>query len=467
MVFYMKKNDIIKLDIIDMTAEGNGVGKTESGMTAFVPLTAPGDVVASRITKINKRYAYGIIDEIIIPSQDRTESGCGAFNKCGGCAFRHINYAAELKIKDKLVKDAFSRIGGFRGLNFEEICGAEHTGRYRNKAQYPVGVSDGRAECGFYSKRSHRIIPAEDCKISPKIFSDISRFIIGYVNERGIRVYDETAVSDGISRNGGLRHIYLRRGHYSSEIMVCLVSSEKNDLFEPLAKRLAEEFPEITSVVLNINPKNTNVILGDKSVTLYGKAFISDSIGGIKAKLSPMSFYQVNTAQAERLYECVKEYALMTGAETVLDLYCGAGLIGIFIADKAKEVIGAEIVREAIENAKENAADNGVKNIRFISGDAGMAAKTLLESGISLDVIITDPPRRGLDALALDSIVKLSPQRIVMVSCNPATAARDAAFLAGNGYEIKRIRAYDLFPRTGHVECVLLMEKVLTKFLPL
>lgn len=451
----IKKNDFRTLEITGMTAEGNGVGRTEDGMAVFVPLTAVGDVISCKIVKVAKSYCYGIIDKLITPSPDRTESNCPVSAKCGGCTFRHISYEAELAVKDKLVRDAFERLGGFKDIHFEEICGGE-TEFYRNKAQYPVAEQDGKAVCGFYSKRSHRVVPYCGCTLQPEIFGKLAQFCLDYVNEKKIPAYNEETGS------GVLRHIYIRRGFHSGEIMLCFVV--KNDkyktLFADLGALAADKFDGVKSVVMNINPKNTNVIMGDKNVTLWGSDEICDTLCGKKIALSPMSFYQVNTAQAEKLYRCGMDYAELTGGETVLDLYCGAGTIGLSFSDKAGKIIGCEIIPEAVENAKLNAEANGVANAEFYCGDAGKLAEKLANENIKPDVVVIDPPRKGCDELTLDSIVRMAPKRIVMISCNPATAARDAKYLAEKGYSPKKVRAFDLFPRTSHVETVVLLSKL-------
>ena len=431
-----------------MTAEGNGVGRAD-GIAVFVPHTAVGDLISCKIVKLAKSYAYGIIDRIISPSPDRVESNCGVSAKCGGCTFRHISYSAELEIKDKLVRDAFLRIGGFDHIEFEEICGGEPD-FYRNKAQYPVAEENGKAVCGFYSKRSHRVVPFVRCRLQPEVFGEIAGFCLDFANSRKIPAYNEETGS------GILRHIYIRRGFHSGEIMLCLVVKNESRAkeFSELADEARKRFPHISSVIMNVNPRNTNVILGEKNITLAGNGEISDILCGKKITLSPMSFYQVNTAQAERLYNCAMEYAGLSGKETVLDLYCGAGTIGLAFSDRAGKIIGCEIVPEAVENAKRNAEANGVKNAEFYCGDSGMLAKKLADQGTVPHVAVIDPPRKGCDPLTLDSLVRMFPERIVMISCNPATAARDAKYLSERGYRIDRARAFDLFPRTGHVECV-------------
>lgn len=451
----MKKNEIINLEITGMTAEGNGVGRSGDGMAVFVPLTAVGDVISCKIVKVTKSLAYGIIDRIITPSPDRAESGCPVSAKCGGCTFRHMTYSAELAIKDKLVRDAFLRLGGFDSIPFETICGGDED-FYRNKAQYPVAEQDGKLICGFYSKRSHRVVPFTDCRLQPKIFGEITEECLRLANEKNIPAYNEE------SGSGVLRHIYIRRGFHSGEVMVCFVAKNKSRQidFSDIAKKLSDKFGDIKSVIMNINPKNTNVIMGTENTVLFGSSEITDILCGKKITLSPMSFYQVNTAQAERLYRQGMEYAELTGSETVLDLYCGAGTIGLAFSDKAKKVIGCEIVPEAIENAKKNAELNGVKNAEFYCGDAGELSQKLADEGIVPDIAVIDPPRKGCDKLTLDSLVRMSPKRIVMISCNPATAARDAKYLSENGYEAQKARAFDLFPRTGHVETLVLMSRV-------
>lgn len=449
----MKKNEIYTVEITGMTAEGNGVGRAE-GMAVFVPRTAPGDVIECRIVKTAKNYCYGITDRIITPSESRRESDCPVSDKCGGCTFRHIEYPAELEIKDKFVRDAFLRLGGYDNIPFENICGGEEN-FYRNKAQYPVSEIDGKAVCGFYSRRSHRVVPFTECRLQPEIFGKIAGFCLDFINREKIPAYNET------SQSGIIRHIYIRRGFHSGEIMLCIVAKDKSRIKDltRLAETAVRKFPDIGSVILNINPRNTNVILGEKNLTLAGKDGITDILCGKKITLSPMSFYQVNTAQAEKLYFQAMEYAGLTGNETVLDLYCGAGTIGLAFSDRAKKIIGCEIVPEAVENARKNAEINGVENAEFFCGDAGELAEKLADEGTAPDIAVIDPPRKGCGTLTLDSLARMSPGKIVMISCDPATAARDVKYLAGKGYSPVKARAFDLFPRTGHVECVILLEK--------
>lgn len=449
----MQKNEIYTVKIEDLTAEGNGVCHID-GMAVFVPETAVGDELKVRIVKVLKNYAFGIIEEIIVPSADRVEPDCIYHRQCGGCTFRHISYEKELELKAKIVKDAFERIGRLSPEFLPAIGCADRT-RYRNKAQYPVAADkDGRLICGFYAKRSHRIVPVEDCLLQPEIFKKAAGIILTYAQEKKISAYSEESAA------GLLRHIYLRKGHYSGEMMVCIVvrKSIEREL-RGLVKRLTEELSCVKSIVMNINPKQTNVILGKKNVTLWGSDTIKDTMCGNEISISPLSFYQVNTPQAERLYGIAKEFASLTGSERILDLYCGAGTIGLSMADKAGDVLGVEVIPEAIENAKENARRNGIENAKFLCGDAGEIAKKLADENMLPDVIVADPPRKGCDMQTIEAICKMSPKRVVMVSCNPATAARDCALLSNRHYKVEKVQPVDLFPGTGHVECVVLMSR--------
>lgn len=449
----VNKNQVISLKITGMTAEGSGVGRHD-GMAVFVPQTAIGDTAEVRIVKLLKSYAFGIVQRIEEPSADRTDADCAVFSQCGGCVFRHISYQAELRIKDGFVRDAFTRIGGL-SAEFEPILGCEDITEYRNKAQYPVGKTNGEAVCGFYASRSHRIVPSSGCALQPALFSQIVSDIMTYVRDKNIKPYDEK------TGKGLLRHIYLRRGAHSGQVQVCLVITKTSEaVFAELTNTLSQKYNSIKSIVLNINDKKTNVILGQKCVTLYGSDTIADTMCGIELSLSPLSFYQVNTVQAEKLYGIAGEYAKLSGKETLLDLYCGIGTIGLSLASQAKEIIGVESVKQAVLNARENAKRNGITNARFIHADATQAAQQLLQEGVSPDVVVLDPPRKGCDKSALDAVASMSPSRIVMVSCNPATAARDCAILDAAGYSTVRARAVDLFPRTGHVETVVLMSRV-------
>lgn len=442
----MKKNETVRIEITGMTNEGNGVGKYEE-MAVFVPETAVGDIIDCKITKVLKSYAFGIVDRIITASEDRKESDCPVSKKCGGCSFRHISYDAELRIKDNFVRDAFKRIGKL-DVPFEDIKGCDSQNYYRNKAQYPVADDNGKAVCGFYAKRSHRVIPYTHCLLQPEVFGEIVDYVMKRVNELKIKPYDE------INCRGLLRHIYIRKGFHTDEIMVCFVVTSWKTGLETVADELISKFPDVKSVVLNKNDRNTNVIMGKEIRTIAGQQTICDIMCGNRIQLSPLSFYQVNTEAAEHLYSIAKEYAELTGKEKVLDLYCGAGTIGLSFADKAKSVTGVEIISQAVENAKINAELNKIKNAEFYCGDAGEMAQRFAENGESPDVIVVDPPRKGCDEGTLDAIVKMLPYKVVMISCNPATAARDCAILKEKGYTPVKARAVDMFPGTTHVECV-------------
>ncbi len=447
----MKKNEIITLEITDITSEGNGVGRYEN-IAVFVPETAVGDVIKAKIVKVLKSYCFGIVQEIITPSVDRITSDCPYFPKCGGCSFRHISYESEAKLKEKFVYDAFTRIGKIQ-TEYMPILACENLDRYRNKAQYPVGKDNEKNICGFYAKRSHRIINGTDCKLLPESFSEIAEFIINFTNENNIPAYDE------ITRKGLIRHIFIRQGYHSKEIMICFVVTRKS-YFNNICEELVKKFPNIKSIVMNINPDNTNVILGKKTVVLWGESNISDVMCGNIVDIASESFYQVNTQQAEKLYRQAKEFSELTGQETLIDLYCGAGTIGLSMADQVKKLIGAEIVPQAVENAKKNAERNGIENAEFICGDAGKTATELLSRGVQPDIVVLDPPRKGCDSATLDAVTEMNPKKIVMISCNPSTAARDTKILVEKGYRVNKVRAVDLFPRTGHVECVVLMSRV-------
>ncbi len=444
----MNKNDIIELEITDLTNEGSGVGRYD-GMAVFVPKTAAGDIISCRIVKVLKNYCFGKIEEIIKPSADRIENDCPAFGRCGGCVFRHINYSAELRAKEKFVRDAFERIGGL-SPEFLPICGSENVSGYRNKLQMPLAKIDGEIVSGFFSERTHKVIPVEKCELQPEVFSKIIGFIKLKLKEFGISIYNEE------KHTGAVRHIFLRKGHYSGEICVTLVARKNVPEFKKLAREISDKFPEVTGVVLNINPDKTNVILGEREVTLFGRAEIHDKMCGVDVEISPRSFYQVNTKAAENLYAHAAVFAEPDG-KILLDLYCGAGTIGLSMADKAKRVFGAEIVPEAVENAKRIAVN--YPNAEFICADAGEAAKEFKNRGIKPDVILLDPPRKGCDENTLRECAGMRPERIVMISCNPATAARDCKLLSELGYETEKVRAFDLFPRTKHVECIMWIQR--------
>lgn len=448
-----EKNKIYTTEITGLTSEGSGVCRVDN-MAVFVPQTAVGDIAEIKIVKVLSHYAFGIVNRIITPSSDRAVRECDVYGKCGGCVFRHISYEAECRAKNKIVKDAFTRIGGL-SPHFDDFISAENPENYRNKAQYPLAVTDGKAVCGFYAQRSHRVIPLTLCSLQPVIFSVILNAVLEYINEKKLSVYDEK------TGTGILRHIYIRKGHYSNEIMVCIVARKNisRQLFS-LCRKLTGLFQDIKSIVLNINPDKTNVILGSECITLWGSPEITDIMCGNKIKISPLSFYQVNTFQAEKLYRKTLEYANPSADDVIADLYCGAGTIGLSMAQFAKKIIGIEIIPDAVKNAKQNALQNNISNAEFYCGDAGEVFNKLNKNGCNPNIIIIDPPRKGCSEDTLTTIVSASPQKIVMISCNPATASRDAKFLAENNYSINKICGADLFPGTKHVECVVLMSRM-------
>lgn len=448
----LEKNKVYPAEITGITSEGSGVCRIEE-MAVFVPDSAVGDKLEVRIVKVLKSYAFGIIDSISDPSPDRIQPSCPHYKKCGGCVFRHMTYEAECGVKNGIVRDAFRRLGGIE-LDTDPFISADSTDRYRNKAQYPLAVQDGRAVCGFYAPRSHRVIPIEDCPLQPEKFADIIRISLEYINSHKLPVYDEK------SHTGILRHIYIRQGAHSGQLMVCFVVRKDNSRqLQKLANILSREVEGVCSVVMNINPDKTNVILGDKWVTLSGNSEITDTMCGNRILISPPSFYQVNTVQAEKLYAKALEYAAPGAGDVIADLYCGVGTIGLSMADKAGKIIGIEIVPEAIENAKRNAQLNGISKADFYCGDAGEVFGKLRAEGCSPDIILLDPPRKGCSEQTLETVVSAAPEKIVMISCNPATAARDAKWLGEHGYAAEKLCGADLFPRTRHVECVVLMSR--------
>ena len=453
----LQKNQILTLRIERLSSDGSGVAHSADGETVFVPGTAPGDEARVRIVKDCGRYAFGILDELLTPSPDRIPVDCPVAGPCGGCSLRHLDYAAELRAKQESVLDAFRRIGGLE-VPVLDILPSPEVDRYRNKVQFPVGVDKNGAPCiGFYAGRTHRIVPCPDCKLQPGVLNEIGNALCAFFAQQGIRPYDEQ------SGKGLVRHIFLRRGAHSGQIMVCLVCTRvKLPHAEQLCTALREQFPAISTILLNVNAKNTNVILGGENHILYGPGYIEDTLCGVPVRLGPLSFYQVNTLAAERLYGVAAQYAQLTPDDALLDFYCGMGTIGLSMADQCRELIGVEIVPEAIESAKANAARMGetvAAKSRFFCADAGQAATQLAAEGLHPDIVMLDPPRKGCDEATLSAVVRMAPRRVVYVSCNPATAARDAAWLEMNGYHAEKVQPVDLFPRTKHVECVIALSK--------
>lgn len=443
----LQKNKIYRTEFTGHTAEGAAVAKI-NGMTVFVSGGAVGDQCDVKIIKVGKKLAFGKIEKIIIPSKHRIKPVCVHAGKCGGCSYQHITYEEELNAKKQKVADALSRIGGFKNLDVK-ITGADEITHYRNKAQFPVGEQDGVPYTGFYRPRSHDIVRADKCFIVKEIANDIAKCICDWMEKFKIPAYDES------KKKGLIRHIYIRTGEISKEVQVCLITANnKIPNKEELINNLTTSFEQITSIVQNINKRTDNVILGDKTITLWGDDYLQDTLCSNVFKLSPHAFYQVNHAQTEKLYGFALEYANLTGKETVIDLYCGAGTITLALSSHAKNIIGVEIVPEAIENAKENAMINGVDNTEFICADAAQAALMLVKRGIKPDVLTVDPPRKGLSEQTIEAILQMNPERIVYISCDPATLARDCKLLCDNSYKIDKVMAVDLFPRTYHIETV-------------
>lgn len=448
----LNKNDIINLKIIDLSTEGFGVGKHE-GMTVFVPLTAIGDEVSAKIIKVMKSYAYGKMEELIVTSADRVQNDCPAFSKCGGCSYRHIDYKKELEIKANQVVENIRRIGTIE-LAIDKIIPSEKINRYRNKAQYPVRYDiDGKIIAGFFARNSHRVVLCDDCMLQPEIFSKIVDFIVEYMTANKIQPYIEE------TGKGLIRHIFLRQSRLSGEIMLCLViNSNSTSKVEDLVIKVALEFLEIKTATINHNTMKNNVILGEKTSNIFGDGFIIDELCGLNFKISPPSFFQVNNESATLIYNIVKDYAGLTGNETLFDLYCGAGTIGLTLAEKAKKVIGVEIVKEAIEDAIYNAKINKIENCEFFCGDAGLITAKLKKEGVTADIIVLDPPRKGLNEELINLCIDMQPKKVVMVSCNSSTLARDLKLFKQGGYEAKKLSVVDMFPRTPHVECCVLIE---------
>ena len=434
----LRKNQIIPLTITAMSAEGNGIGRysenDDRGIAVFVPFTAVGDEISCRIVKVQKNLAYGKVEAIVCASNQRlSECDCPVFGKCGGCVYRHITYEEELRCKWQRVADALQRIGGL-DIQPQPIVPCDHPDRYRNKAQYPVATGEHRPLIGLYAMRSHRVIEQHDCLLQPKTFATVLDVVTKWAKVNRVAIYDEA------TGTGVLRHIYIRQGEKSGECMVCLVcTSGKLPHTDALVTALREAVPSIISVMVNLNAEDTNVVLGDTCYPLYGTPYITDTLCGLTFRLSPLSFYQVNRTQAERLYGLAADAAALTGDETLLDLYCGTGTIGLSMAHRVRELVGVEVVAAAVEDAVRNAQENGITNARFFAADAGDAAKRLVAEHLHPDVVIIDPPRKGCDTAVIETIVQMAPERVVYVSCDPATLARDLKKFEELGYETQTV----------------------------
>ncbi|MGN7312077.1 23S rRNA (uracil(1939)-C(5))-methyltransferase RlmD [Alkalicoccobacillus gibsonii] len=448
----VQKNQTLDVTITDLSHQGAGVAKHE-GYTLFIPKALPGETCEVKVTKTSKGYGFARLMQIHTPSPDRTDAPCPIYDQCGGCQLQHMTYAGQLRYKQKQVQDALERLGGITDVPVLPTLGMDEPWRYRNKSQVPVGERDGEVISGFYQERSHRIVDMEECIIQNKHNDEIVQKVKELANQYGIRGYDED------KHRGTLRHVVVRYGRQSGELMVVFVT---RDEALPNKKNLIEEirsaFPSVKSIVQNINPKRTNVIFGDKTKVLWGEEYIYDSIGDIKFAISARSFYQVNPEQTKVLYDKTLEYANLTGSETVIDAYCGIGTISLFLAQQAKHVYGVEIVPEAISDAKRNAELNGFTNTDFAVGEAENVIPWWAAQGIRPDVMVVDPPRKGCDEKLLNTMLQMKPERIVYVSCNPATLARDLKVLEEGGYKTKKVQPVDMFPQSTHVECVVEME---------
>ena len=461
-----QKNDRVTVTIEDVGMDGEGIGKVD-GFTLFIKDAVIGDVVEAKIMKAKKNYAYARLEKVVTPSPFRVEPLCEFARVCGGCQIQAVDYAEQLRFKERKVFHDLVRIGGFDKAYVESvmepIVGMEEPFYYRNKAQYPVGTNkEGKLVAGFYAGRTHSIIANTDCKLGVTANQKILEAVLQFMEDNHIPAYDETM------HKGLVRHVLIRCGFTTKEVMVCLVINGKSF---PKAKELVDRLLalsledesagwKITSICTSSNTKDTNVIMGDSFDVLYGNGYITDYIGDVAFRISPLSFYQVNPVQTKKLYELALEYANLNGGETVWDLYCGIGTISLFLAKSAGMVHGVEIIPQAIDNAKENAKLNNISNAKFYVGKAEEVLPEKYEKEqIKADVIVVDPPRKGCDEKCLNTMVKMKPERIVYVSCDPATLARDLKYLCSNGYELKRVRAVDQFPHSVHVECVTLLQR--------
>lgn len=450
-----RKNDLVTLEIEDCGIDGEGIGKAD-GFTVFVKDAVIGDTVTAKIIKAKKNYGYGRLMEVLKPSPYRVEPKCEFARQCGGCQLQALSYDQQLVFKTNKVKGHLERIGGFTDIPMEPIIGMDELFHYRNKAQFPVGRNkEGKIVTGFYAGRTHNIIENRDCALGVAENKEVLDRVIAHMEKYGIEPYNEA------TGKGLVRHVLIRYGYFTKEVMVCLIlNGNKIPKEEQLVKSLCE-IPGMTSITINVNKKHSNVILGEEIRLLWGQEYITDRIGDISYQISPLSFYQVNPMQTQKLYAKALEYADLHGEETVWDLYCGIGTISLFLAQKAKFVRGVEIVPAAIENAKENAKLNGLENTEFFVGKAEeVLPREYKKNGVYADVIVVDPPRKGCDETLLETMIEMNPDRIVYVSCDSATLARDLKYLCERGYELRKVCPVDQFGMTVHVETVVLLSKL-------
>ena len=449
-----RKNDLVTLEIEDCGIDGEGIGKAD-GFTVFVKDAVIGDTVTAKIIKAKKNYGYGRLMEVLKPSPYRVEPKCEFARQCGGCQLQALSYDQQLVFKTNKVKGHLERIGGFTDIPMEPIIGMDELFHYRNKAQFPVGRNkEGKIVTGFYAGRTHNIIENRDCALGVAENKEVLDRVIAHMEKYGIEPYNEA------TGKGLVRHVLIRYGYFTKEVMVCLIlNGNKIPKEEQFVKSLCE-IPGMTSITINVNKKHSNVILGEEIRLLWGQEYITDRIGDISYQISPLSFYQVNPMQTQKLYAKALEYADLHGQETVWDLYCGIGTISLFLAQKAKFVRGVEIVPAAIENAKENAKLNGLENTEFFVGKAEeVLPREYKKNGVYADVIVVDPPRKGCDETLLETMVEMNPERIVYFSCDSATLARDLKYLCERGYELRKVCPVDQFGMTVHVETVVLLSQ--------
>lgn len=450
----MKKDEIVTVTIEDISSEGLGVGRSD-GLTLFVKDTVIGDMAEVKVMKMKKTYGYARLMRLVRPGKDRVEAPCPVARQCGGCQLQAMSYESQLRFKENKVRGNLQRIGKFENPPMERIIGMGKPFRYRNKAQFPVGRDGaGRLVAGFYAGRTHTIVACRDCLLGHSVNEKILGIVLGYMEEYGVPAYDET------TGRGIVRHIMTRVGFRTGQVMVCIVANADDLPFcGVLADRLSQ-IPGMTSVTISVNKEKTNVIMGKKLRLIWGQEYIEDMIGDVRFRISPLSFYQVNPVQTEKLYGKALEYAGLTGTETVWDLYCGIGTISLFLAQKAKKVCGVEIVPEAIRDARQNAALNGITNAEFFVGKAEDVLPEKYETeNISADVIVVDPPRKGCEKSVLDTMIKMQPQKIVYISCDSATLARDLRYVCDRGYELKKVCPVDMFGMSVHTETVVLLSR--------
>ncbi|HAN22148.1 MAG: 23S rRNA (uracil-5-)-methyltransferase RumA [Clostridiales bacterium GWF2_36_10] len=448
-----EKNTVINLKITDLNPDGNGIGRTDTNRVVFVPLTAPGDECEVKIIKECTGYLIARLERIISPSPNRIEPECPVYNRCGGCSYGHVTYEQEKKLKEDIVRNAFLRIAGME-VKINPLVSVNNE-FYRNKVQYPVATENNSLIFGYYARHSHKVIPHNGCMLQDSVFYNISKKLTEIFEAKGFSTYNEE------SGKGLVRHIYLRKTR-SGDVCVCIViNADMLPDARIISDSICTEFPQIKSFFVNINKMKTNVILGEKNVLISGSPFITDVLCGKRFTLSPSSFFQVNSDAAEKLYEKAAGYASLGEGDVVLDLYCGTGTIGLCIAGESNQLCGVEIIKEAVDNAKQNAIINGrsEKNTLFICGDAEKGISECKKRFGKPNVIIVDPPRKGLTPELIDDIVNSNPDRVVYISCNPATLARDIKIFSDKGYKTSEATPFDLFPRTGHVESCVLLER--------